>query len=258
MVGDDQAKPNSKAGPRTAAGKVRSSRNAIRHGILSAHLLLPDEDPAEYRLLLDSLFAEMQPVGTLEQALVERIAVALWRQRRLVRVESARIQKSRQPGAMERFRLKERFGERNAALIDRLLRGEGDAGDQRWAEAVEKASRLTPLNLDSLSKQCPVVWERLASLAKGKDHIQAYLDQNFQGDLENLISKLRSDNAKISEAKAELALERDAMSLPAAPDLMARYQASLDNDLYKAMRALRESQRWRRETEVLDGTAQAA
>jgi hypothetical protein len=32
---------------------------------------------------------------------------------------------------------------------------------------------------------------------------------------------------------------------------MARYQSALDNDLYKAMRALREQQRYRREVHPL-------
>ena len=37
------------------------------------------------------------------------------------------------------------------------------------------------------------------------------------------------------------------ISLPKAPENMARYQYSLDNELYKAMRALRDAQSWRAE-----------
>lgn len=79
-------------GPKTPAGKADSSRNAVVHGILSRELILPSESADEYQALLGSLLLEMRPVGTLEQALVERIAVALWRQRRLVRAETAQIQ----------------------------------------------------------------------------------------------------------------------------------------------------------------------
>jgi hypothetical protein len=38
------------------------------------------------------LLAEEQPVGTLEAALVERLAVCLWRLRRAVTAESASLQ----------------------------------------------------------------------------------------------------------------------------------------------------------------------
>ena len=39
---------------------------------------------------------------------------------------------------------------------------------------------------------------------------------------------------------------------------MARYQAALDNEWYKAIRALREAQAHRRANAALEGVAQAA
>ena len=79
-------------GPRTAAGKAASSSNAVQHGILSRHLILPGESRDEFDLLLQQLITEQQPVRTLEQALVERMAGALWRHRRLVAAETAQLQ----------------------------------------------------------------------------------------------------------------------------------------------------------------------
>ena len=78
-------------GPRTPAGKAASSANAVRHGILSRHLILPGESREEFDELLSLLLAEQKPVGTLESAIVERMAIALWRQRRLVAAESAQV-----------------------------------------------------------------------------------------------------------------------------------------------------------------------
>ncbi len=66
-------------GPVTLVGKRVSSGNARSHGILSRELLLPSEDPTEFHQLMDELAAELRPVGTLEHALVERIAIAMWR-----------------------------------------------------------------------------------------------------------------------------------------------------------------------------------
>ena len=69
-------------GPRTKEGKAASSVNAVQHGILSRHLILPGESREEFDVLLLQLMTEQQPVGTLEQALVERMAVPLWRRTR--------------------------------------------------------------------------------------------------------------------------------------------------------------------------------
>ncbi len=112
MTSPDKAKSNKRnaqqsTGPRTVAGKAKSAANALSHGILSSHLLLPDENEEQWAELLAQLMTELQPVGTLEQILVERIAVAAWRQRRLVRVETARIQVGQRPGVATRIRAKD-------------------------------------------------------------------------------------------------------------------------------------------------------
>lgn len=83
------------SGPRSAVGKAKASRNALKHGILGTHLLLADESADEFRLLLDGLQASLSPVGDLEVVLVERIAVTVWRQRRLVRAETAHVELNR-------------------------------------------------------------------------------------------------------------------------------------------------------------------
>ncbi len=70
-------------GPRTAAGKARSARNALTHGLRARGLvLLDDEDAAEFRAFARALPAELAPQGRLQADLVSRIAMAAWRARR--------------------------------------------------------------------------------------------------------------------------------------------------------------------------------
>ncbi len=83
-------------GPRTPQGKENSKYNALKHGIFSKVVLLKDEPRAEYRALLKGLREHFQPVGTPEEVLVEKLAMFLWRHRRLVATERAEIQKSTQ------------------------------------------------------------------------------------------------------------------------------------------------------------------
>ena len=63
--------------------------NALRHGVLSRYTVLPWEDEAEYRTLLDALVAEHAPKGPTEEHLVEELAGIIWRKRRLRMAEAA-------------------------------------------------------------------------------------------------------------------------------------------------------------------------
>ena len=73
------------------------SLNAERHGIFSSRLFLNDEKPEELALLVSELQETLTPVGTTELVLVERIAVTIWRQRRLIAAETAALELSREP-----------------------------------------------------------------------------------------------------------------------------------------------------------------
>src|SRR5215207_219702 len=75
-------------GPKTPEGKVAVRLNALKHGLLSRETLLPGEDEEALRELGERLRDELQPVGELENLLVDRIIAAYWRLRRLGRVET--------------------------------------------------------------------------------------------------------------------------------------------------------------------------
>ena len=63
--------------------------NALGHGVLSRHTVLPWEDRSEYERLLDALAAEHAPDGPTEEHLVEELAGIIWRKRRLRMAEAA-------------------------------------------------------------------------------------------------------------------------------------------------------------------------
>ena len=75
-------------GPKTAEGKARVAQNAVVHGLLSRETLLPDEDPQMLERLAEAMRAALNPEGPQEQLLVEMMVRALWRLRRLGRVET--------------------------------------------------------------------------------------------------------------------------------------------------------------------------
>jgi hypothetical protein len=75
-------------GPNTPAGKTRSSQNALKHGLRAArHVVLPNEDGAEFAALEAAMIEELAPVGALQTALARRVAIAAWRLARADRLE---------------------------------------------------------------------------------------------------------------------------------------------------------------------------
>jgi hypothetical protein len=65
--------------------------NAMQHGILSRYTVLSHEDGGEYQVLLSALLEEHQPAGMTEVHLVEELAGIIWRSRRVLQAEGARI-----------------------------------------------------------------------------------------------------------------------------------------------------------------------
>jgi len=75
----------------TGAGYAAVRFNALKHGVLSRHAVLPHEDRAEFDELRDALVFEHQPSGATELHLVEELAGVLWRKRRVLMAEGAKI-----------------------------------------------------------------------------------------------------------------------------------------------------------------------
>lgn len=77
-------------GPVTAQGRLKSSRNAVRHGITSQKMfVLQNESPGIFDQLLECCVQRFRPQDALETELVMEIAAARWRLRRLWTVETA-------------------------------------------------------------------------------------------------------------------------------------------------------------------------
>lgn len=86
-----QNKGKQNSGPRTAAGKQRSRRNALKNGIFSRTLLPEGESHAEFESFLNDWLEDLQPQGAVAAALAENLAVIYWRKLRLYRAENADI-----------------------------------------------------------------------------------------------------------------------------------------------------------------------
>src|SRR5262245_48197642 len=75
-------------GPRTEAGKRRSRRNAVRHGLTAETVIDTLENAADYKAFERAIKSDYSPQTAIEGQLVSRLTSLLWRLRRAVIVES--------------------------------------------------------------------------------------------------------------------------------------------------------------------------
>lgn len=304
-------------GPRTPVGKTKASANSLKHGILSRNLLIPGEHAADFEALLAQLLAEEQPMGTLEAALVERVAIGLWRQRRTVTAESASLHLQREALGAEEWQVIERLtGVSDRGLIQGTLRlgwsleeAEGFATVFDTWLALPDADK--PRDLVALGAAFPPLVELLHGVllaaeaglvarVDGGSGLEGAPGEAGRGPVGAEVTASRDVAAAVGEAGAEpvaagggaagavslgevlaarcdgsltellygvhahfrqqLAILRAVSHVRAArlhlaaAEPMARYQAALDNELYKAIRALREAQAHRRANAVLEAS----
>jgi hypothetical protein len=74
-------------GPRTPEGKASAAQNTFKHGAYSEAILILGEDPAAFNRLRDGLVESLNPIGFLEESIVDRLATLWWRMDRVRRAE---------------------------------------------------------------------------------------------------------------------------------------------------------------------------
>jgi hypothetical protein len=256
----NQQNAQKSSGPKSAEGKSKVSGNRITHGILSDKLLLTGDNPLDYQSLLDDLQAQLRPAGALELSLVEKIAVTLWRQRRLVSAETATIELGINP---EKIVSEVTSGMGLSGYGSEQIEPEDDQPlDQEqldqldWCKAViAQCAEVGSLTLDNLSKSAPLIYAQLAQDAEADEesipeHLAHTNLETYIGELIIWCHKEIANLEKKIERQPTVAalseMAKDKLAIPWQKlDVLTKYQTTLDNQLYKAVKALREEQTWR-------------
>ena len=245
-------------GPRSEGGKAIASQNAIRHGVLSGRLLLEEESKSEFEALFEGLCNSLKPVGALERSLTEKIVINLWRQQRLRRAENATISVSRRPGEIaDRVSVYLGLGQYAVNRVTAEDLEAIDADELDWCQRVISEYEELPngsLDYDILKRSAPLMLAQLQEDAdEEKLSPEKYLGEHFDmlaDYVDELVVHCRGQIRKAERHPlllkfAALARSEKAIPAPEARETFSRYQTSLDNELYKTLKALRELQEWR-------------
>src|SRR5258707_7557672 len=105
-IAANRANAQKSTGPKSAEGKARSRRNALKHGMTSGGDVLPLEDEVLFKERLAGWTNDARPVGDIERYLVASAVVASVVNDRCVHNEFAVIARKRRR-AIERWESKE-------------------------------------------------------------------------------------------------------------------------------------------------------
>jgi len=246
-------------GPTSPTGKLKVSQNAITHGIFAASPLLPHENAKEFSALCLSVADVYPPVDAIAASLVERIILAIWRQKRLRIAEAAKLVISSSPEMMIREindLLDLSFSKRLDA--DSISK----AQEQTFVYCKELLAEFEGLDIQALPANLALVFDKIpkiySQLKKDFKDCDTKADlfmaspEKIIESLENMkkyASKYLLDN-EINHRAYNIAQQMKLAKLipdDKSLDLLSKYQVQLDTDLYRAIEAFKKHMTWRAE-----------
>ena len=88
QISANRINAQSSTGPRSVEGKAAASRNSLKLGLYAKSMIIPGEDPAELERLAASYHAKFEPVGPIEEELLDDIVRFAWMKRRFRTLEA--------------------------------------------------------------------------------------------------------------------------------------------------------------------------
>ena len=144
-------------GPVTPEGKAQSSKNAVKHGLTAAVVVLPHENKEEFNKLLHSYIHDFRPTNQSQQDLVETLAATRWRMNRLVSLET---------------HLFEQETIRNKQTIEKEFTGMDEAGKLAWTLNKMVNTSKTPAHLLRYESQLNRTYDRALKQLKDLQSMQ--------------------------------------------------------------------------------------
>jgi len=263
-------------GPKTASGKKAAARNAMEHGLLASEIVIDggagQEHPAEFAALLQGLRDDFSPRGTLEEMLVERVAVSYWRLRRALRCETGETRKRLDSviGDQERNRDTNFYKDVYFCALDpsgaklkasskgvsyliksvKLARSEVETKGQISEVLMKLLSTAFGDQLSGVARQISVLNEDIKKAKTGGSPSDLEvakrkfmeLSDNTVKDLERLIPILVRNEHLFLQARIR------SLSLPPPQvlDRIIRYETTIERQLYRALDQLERIQRQRK------------
>jgi hypothetical protein len=268
-IAANRANAKKSTGPKTSRGRDHSKMNALKHSIFlrdtAVRGLYINENDHELATLRRDLYQDLQPVGRLEQVLVDLIVTTLWRSHRVLKAEAGEIALSVDDGIWQR-------------------RPERNNEDAIWNDDPERALSQSGFGHYIMRKQLRAIREYVenhgelteAALAEinfhgkpyslthflhnvrriNQDNIEGYDPETFRAkQKERILAMIDLKLIKLDHDMLECVQREDkqekahqAAAVLPSPDVLDKitnYDAKLKRQLYRALNQLERLQRIR-------------
>jgi len=252
-------------GPKSAEGKTKSRMNAFKHGLLAQEVVVrgfgfnDGEQASKFQALHQMYREHLEPVGPLEEMMVERIVTAYWRLHRVLIAERGEILRSLEGArqvnpVIDPHRLLMTLGRlpwaHDAASEVRAVRDsvrkEGELtepmlarlmkvleGRSSMIERLQEAQEAPPTDAEGLSAE--------ALKAKRQERLLKFLDEQL------ICCKAGLDEiGEMHEWTKQVRLDSSLMPGQKTMDRILRYETNLERQMYRAMSQLERLQRLRK------------
>ena len=266
-------------GPRTAAGKIASAKNAIKTGAYSTLIILPGESEKDFKELEEQFFRDFSPEDAVAATMVHNLTVLTWKKLRAQKIEHAGLVRV----LATKFDITDFL--RVSFPVDVSNPGPVLTVVEAMTEAVEDELRLAfgycdqfikaipnAQELQLMRQQSPLLFEYLESKASSeikdyrfwpstnvtnsrgqvspfiKYHCETFLSDN---DIPVMAVKhavrLREIIKEIKEARLLKFIQESSIQ---------RVHDDLDRAFYRTLSELRKHQHWRQERNTVDVTSE--
>ena len=165
------------------------SRNAIKHGFLAREVVITagdgEESLKEFHDLIEKLCEQYEPIGVVEESLVQTIATALWRKARVLRAENGEIRKRLDAVAVDRVLRNSDKGNLDLArsemglpLFNARNPGDDNVSTRERLSAVQAAQSDLRGHHSSLT-----YLTRLVTIAKSEIASDGYLSESIRKEI---------------------------------------------------------------------------
>ncbi|MHC4462182.1 MAG: hypothetical protein ACYS30_12250 [Planctomycetota bacterium] len=270
-----------KGGVKTPEGKAIVKYNALKHGLLAKEAVITvgegAESPEDFNALLEDLKTQLAPAGTLEEMLVEKVAVAYWRLQRAYRYEVGLIRQELDT-ATDDFYSETDYNDKRINKTDEEIDLEIEQNKESIESWRQDKRDFTKMHKNGKPLEEIYDWgenwewleDKFNYLLLGHEDYEGFNPKNFREFLNNNAdwsdeqiweAHIELCEEKINEHKKEIAdLEKQKQqnqlklqvikklgNIPSRNELdrLLRYEGAIERQLYKALNQLERIQRLR-------------
>lgn len=273
------AKGNRTGGPKTAVGKLASSKNALKTGAYAVTVILPGEQEDKFLELKNSFINDFRPNDTAEYSMVHDLAILTWKKLRLDKLEQKVIlEKLNRPIANyeanhSKLLIKRQYEEYQryfSELSDQEI--ESYKKSYKYAQHLHQKKIIVEKDIELVESDYPLLLKTIQRLIEHYVLINPTIENVIRAEvwvntekvpflklcLETFIHETQPliwycEHRPQIEEEIQMIKDHRLLALMEVPTA-SRARDDLSRDFYRTLTELRRHQAWRQSQQMIDIT----